>query len=112
MKNKEINYKVVGRYILLKTKDMTDTGLILPSNIKQTNMALEVVAVAEGINHIKVGDMVIAPGEVMAWTIDDKNYYQVHESNVVGIVLNNGKVLPTPQDNFPEKDPTAHYNQK
>lgn len=107
---KTINYTLRGRYILLKTKDKTDGGLILPSNIKQANMALEVVLVADSITDIKVGDMVIAPGEVMAWTIDGKNYYQVHETAVLGIVLNGGNILPTPQDAFESKDPTSHYN--
>jgi len=107
---KQINYKLPGSYILLKTKDKTDSGILLPQNIKQHNMALEIAMIGPNVTSVVVGDMIVFDGSVMAWTIDDDHFYQIHESSIVGIVLNGATINPTPQDNFAPKEPTAHYN--
>ncbi len=115
----KINYKPLGRYILLKVEKQTKSGLLIPSNIKQnTFSALEVVLVADGITHINVGDMVLTDGAtaMYQWTIDGIDYYQAPEHCIIGIVLNGASIEPTPEDvkgltelTLP-KDPTGHYN--
>jgi len=108
---KTINYKPAGKYILLKTKDKTDSGILLPSNLKSNSLALEVVCVGNKVEDTKVGDMIVFDGGAFAWTIDGENYYQIHESGIAGYVLHGADITQTSQDKLLEsKEPTEHYN--
>lgn len=106
----QINYRMTGAYVLLHAPNKTEGGILLLSGSRTTE-DYTVALVGETCTYAKVGDRVVIDGGVTLWNIDGEEYWQIHETQIVGYVLNDGKIMKGTMPDHTPADPTAHYNQ-
>lgn len=104
MKDKEFNidnyYVPADLYIVLQPETITKSGIHLPSgNGVNNSLALEIVAIGPKVTKYKKGDMIMFDGNAFQFTITieeiNREYYQIHEANIIAKVMNGAKVNAT-----------------
>lgn len=103
-----INYRLPSKYILLFSPEKTQTGIILTPGSRPTEDYTVALTGPECTN-TKVKDRVVIDGGVTLWNIDGVDYWQIHESQIIGYVLNDGVIKKGEIPSY-NQDPTAHYN--
>lgn len=87
---KTINFKPAGKTILL-LPESEKFGLDL-SMVKEHPIDLPIVAVGDEVTKAVVGDRVVCNGTCMVIYVDGVKYLQMMEHQIMGYVLNGGKV--------------------
>ena len=78
--------------VLLEVPETTNGGIILP-NGGSTEDSLMVVAIAEDITDCKPGDFIVGVGNGVRLLVNDKPYFLVYASGIMGIVEPGNKVV-------------------
>lgn len=87
---KTINFVPAGKTILL-SPESEKYGLDL-SMMKHYPIDLPVVAIGDDCTKVKVGDRVVCNGTCLTLYVDGEKYLQMFESQIMGFVINGGKV--------------------
>ena len=110
MEEKTINYRMPGKFVLLHSPSQTEGGIILAAGSKATE-DFAVAKVGDKCEDTKAGDRVVIDASASLWNIDGTEYWQIHESQIVGYMLNDGKITKGIVPDYSIPDPTGHYNQ-
>lgn len=105
-----INYRMPGKYVLLFSPTVTKGGIQLLAGSRTTE-DFTVAAVGKAVEDTKEGDRIVFDGGASLWKVDGVDYWQIHESQIVGYVLNEGVITKGTLPDHSAPDPTAHYNQ-
>jgi hypothetical protein len=109
-KETKINYRMPGKYVLLFSPTTTKGGIQLLAGSRTTE-DFTVAAVGKAIEDTNIGDRIVFDGGASLWKIDGIDYWQIHESQIVGYILDKGEITKGTLPDHSAPDATAHYNQ-
>lgn len=85
------NFEPAGSTLVCKLKMETASGIILTS-ASESPVETEVVSVGPKCEWVKPGDKILAVGNYNPFTVDEEDFIQIYESQVMLRVLNGAKV--------------------